>query len=48
MRLRTVPIGTDYVGTQTFDLEARDMEFLLESARRATKAFLLEYDSLHP
>ncbi|MEZ5116620.1 MAG: patatin-like phospholipase family protein [Candidatus Nanopelagicales bacterium] len=47
-RARTIPIATDYVGTQTFNLEPRDMEFLLESARRATKAFLLEYDSLHP
>lgn len=43
-RARTVPICTDYITTQSFDLEARDYEFLVESARRSTRAFLLEYD----
>lgn len=46
-RARTVPICTDYVTTQSFDLEARDYEFLVESARRSTRAFLLEYDAEH-
>lgn len=46
-RERTIPIGTDYVTTQTFDLASQDLEFLLDSARRATRAFLLEYDELH-
>lgn len=43
-RSRTVPICTDYVTTRTFDLEPADFEFLVESARRSTRAFLLEYD----
>ncbi len=42
--LRTVPICTDYVTTRSFDLEPPDFEFLVESARRSTRAFLLEYD----
>ena len=41
---RTVPICTDYVTTRSFDLEPPDFEFLVESARRSTRAFLLEYD----
>jgi hypothetical protein len=44
-RVRTVPISTDYVTTQSFNLEARDLEFLVESARRSTRAFLLEFDA---
>ena len=48
-RMRTVPICTDYVTTRSFDLEAPDFEFLVESARRSTRAFLLEYDQQpHP
>lgn len=43
-RDRTVPICTDYVTTRSFDLVAADFEFLVESARRSTRAFLLEYD----
>ena len=43
-RVRTVPICTDYVTTRSFDLEPVDFAFLIESARRSTKAFLLEYD----
>ena len=43
-RSRTVPICTDYVTTRSFDLVAADFEFLVESARRSTRAFLLEYD----
>ena len=43
-RARTVPICTDYVGTRSFDLGPADYEFLVESARRSTRAFLLEYD----
>jgi len=43
-RGRTVPICTDYVTTRSFDLVAADFEFLVESARRSTRAFLLEYD----
>jgi len=45
-RARTVPINTDYVGTQTFDLEQADLDFLVEVARRSTKAFLIEFDTL--
>ncbi|MGB7962032.1 MAG: patatin-like phospholipase family protein, partial [Propionicimonas sp.] len=48
-RSRTVPICTDYVTTRSFDLEPADFEFLVESARRGTRAFLLEYDQQgHP
>ncbi|MGB2977688.1 MAG: patatin-like phospholipase family protein [Propionicimonas sp.] len=48
-RARTVPICTDYVTTRSFDLEPPDFEFLVESARRSTRAFLLEYDQQgHP
>ncbi|MEZ5397975.1 MAG: patatin-like phospholipase family protein [Bryobacterales bacterium] len=39
-RFRTLPIDTDYVGTADFDLEPDDRAFLLESGRRAAKAFL--------
>lgn len=39
-RYRTIPIDTDYVSTADFHLEARDQEFLLESGRRAARAFL--------
>lgn len=39
-RQRTVPIDTDYVGTADFDLKTEDREFLLETGRRATTAFL--------
>ncbi len=38
-RERTVPIDTDYVSTTDFALEPADREFLLESGRRATRAF---------
>ncbi|MGM0384653.1 MAG: patatin-like phospholipase family protein [Actinomycetota bacterium] len=43
-RVRTVPVCTDYVTTQSFDLVAADFEFLLDSARRSTRAFLLEHE----
>lgn len=46
-RARTVPICTDYITTQSFDLVRADYEFLLDSARRSTRAFLLEYDHAH-
>lgn len=39
-RDRTVPIDSDYVSTTDFALEPADREFLLESGRRATRAFL--------
>ncbi|MEQ1503586.1 MAG: patatin-like phospholipase family protein [Myxococcota bacterium] len=39
-RSRTIPIDTDYVGTADFDLEAGDRAFLLETGRRAARAFL--------
>lgn len=39
-RDRTVPIDTDYVSTSDFDLDRLDREFLLETGRRATRAFL--------
>lgn len=39
-RARTIPIDTDYVGTSDFALEPGDREFLLESGRRAARAFL--------
>jgi arachidonate 5-lipoxygenase len=39
-RLRTVPIDTDYIGTADFELEEGDRLFLLETGRRATRAFL--------
>jgi hypothetical protein len=38
-RDRTIPIDTDYVSTTDFTLEAADREFLLESGRRAARAF---------
>lgn len=38
-RDRTVPIDSDYVSTTDFALEPADREFLLESGRRATRAF---------
>ncbi len=43
-RMRTVPICTDYVTTQSFDLTPPDFEFLVESARRSTRAYLLDFD----
>ncbi len=39
-RFRTVPIDTDYVGTADFELQEGDRHFLLETGRRATRAFL--------
>jgi arachidonate 5-lipoxygenase len=39
-RTRTLPIDTDYVGTADFDLEPGDRQFLLETGRRAARAFL--------
>jgi len=45
-RERTIPICTDYVTTQSFDLVAADYEFLVDSARRSTKAFLIEHEHL--
>ena len=44
-RVRTIPICTDYVTTQSFDLPPPDFEFLVESARRSTSAFLLDYEA---
>lgn len=44
-RVRTIPICTDYVTTQSFDLTPPDFEFLVESARRSTRAFLLDYEA---
>jgi arachidonate 5-lipoxygenase len=44
-RDRTVPICTDYITTRSFDLVAGDLAFLIESARRSTRAFLLDYDA---
>jgi len=40
---RTVPIDTDYVGTAHFALQEDDRRFLLETGRRATRAFLSRY-----
>lgn len=45
-RARTIPINTDYVGTQTFDLQQADRDFLIETARRSTMAFFAEYDEM--
>ena len=39
-RDRTVPIDTDYIGTADFELLEDDRLFLLETGRRATRAFL--------
>ncbi len=39
-RSRTAPINTDYVGTTTFDLEQKDLEFLIETGRLHAQAFL--------
>lgn len=41
-RYRTIPIDTDYVSTADFYLEGRDQEFLMESGRRAARAFLAQ------
>lgn len=40
---RTIGIDTDYIETNDFNLEQADKWFLIESGRRATKAFLREY-----
>lgn len=40
---RTIGIDTDYIETNDFNLEYQDKQFLVESGRRATKAFLREY-----
>ena len=40
---RTIPIDTDYVGTAHFALQEDDRRFLLETGRRATRAFLSRY-----
>lgn len=47
-RVRTVPINTDYVSTQSFGLVQADLDFLVESGRRATAAFLTEWEELNP
>jgi arachidonate 5-lipoxygenase len=39
-RPRTIPISTDYVGTTTFNLVDADLQFMIESGRKHTKAFL--------
>ncbi|MBX2796984.1 MAG: patatin-like phospholipase family protein [Myxococcales bacterium] len=39
-RHRTVAIDTDYVSTADFHLQAPDREFLIETGRRAARAFL--------
>jgi len=39
-RDRIVPIDTDYVGTTTFDLVQADLDFMVNSGRNHTKAFL--------
>ncbi len=39
-RDRIVPIDTDYVGTTTFDLAQDDLDFMVNSGRNHTKAFL--------
>lgn len=39
-RPRTIPINTDYVGTTTFNLEAADLKWMIETGRTHTKAFL--------
>ncbi|MBK8459948.1 MAG: hypothetical protein IPL43_06990 [Micropruina sp.] len=44
-RARTVPICTDYVTTRSFGLVAADLAFLIESAKRSTRAFLLDFDA---
>lgn len=43
-RFRTVPIDTDYVGTADFDLLQPDRQFLLETGKRAARAFLKKYE----
>ncbi|XP_031568243.1 uncharacterized protein LOC116302953 [Actinia tenebrosa] len=40
---RTIGIDTDYIETNDFQLEQGDKDFLIESGRRATRAFLREY-----
>ncbi|KAK2564725.1 Uncharacterized protein P5673_011405 [Acropora cervicornis] len=40
---RTIGIDTDYIETNDFNLETEDKKFLIESGKRATKAFLREY-----
>lgn len=40
---RTIGIDTDYIETNDFNLESEDKKFLVESGKRATKAFLREY-----
>ncbi|KAJ7372184.1 hypothetical protein OS493_020613 [Desmophyllum pertusum] len=40
---RTIGIDSDYIETNDFNLESADKLFLIESGRRATKAFLREY-----
>ncbi|XP_078376863.1 uncharacterized protein LOC144660159 [Oculina patagonica] len=40
---RTIGIDTDYIETNDFNLEPADKLFLIESGRRATKAFLREF-----
>ena len=39
-RPRTIPISTDYIGTTTFNLVDADLQFMIESGRKHTKAFL--------
>ena len=39
-RVRTVPIDTDYIGTTTFDLDQKDLDFMVASGRNHTKAYL--------
>jgi arachidonate 5-lipoxygenase len=46
-RFRTVPINTDYIGTADFELEPGDREFLLQTGRRATEAFLADAAARH-
>ena len=42
-RYRTIPIDTDYVSTADFHLEERDQDFLIETGRRAARAFLAHH-----
>ncbi len=44
-RPRVVPIDTDYVSTADFHLQPDDQAFLLETGRRATRAFLAQRDA---
>jgi len=39
-RPRTIPISTDYIGTTTFNLVDADLQFMIESGRKHTRAFL--------